>query len=64
MSVEAELADLRGSWRATFRKLAWRYGKPRALDIVNGEDDEALADLASWLQLGRKVERRAWRGKT
>ena len=62
--INAELTELRHSWAATFRKLAWIYGKPRALTIVNGEDDEALADLSSWLQLGRKVERRAWRGKT
>jgi hypothetical protein len=63
MSIEAEMESLRQSWAKTFRKLAWRYGHKRAVSIVNGEDDEALEDLSSWLHLGNRIERRAWRGK-
>jgi hypothetical protein len=64
MSIEAEMESLRESWARTFRRLSGRHGHKRAVSIVNGEDDEALEDLSSWLHLGNRIERRAWLGKT
>lgn len=43
----------------TGRRLARQYGRERALEILEGRDERANADLAAWNRLGARKENAA-----
>lgn len=42
----------------TMARLTWAHGVDRAASILAGQDVETNADIANWLALGARAERR------